>query len=307
MARCVLTQEIVDSARTRRFAAARAAAASARRTRTADVLRPRTGGELQRPAVRLPARPIRVDGGRRVRAVRDAAGARQPHRGALVRARRTVSLGVLFQPRRAGAVLGQPFHGRRSVRRAPHDRSDAPRRQSTCTSTTTIAASAPARADLIRCRSIGSAAARIDSRGACARIGARSGSPPISRANGSTSARLREDRQCDTRCIRAIPISRGVTANRRIRRLSDDEVRAYGDERIHRGARRVHAAEMAAVIAAIDPLEAQTEAFLRSARRRHVRHRARRRDHVPAAPRRAVGAAARVFATSRCCSISATT
>ena len=48
------------------------------------------------------------------------------------------------------------------------------------------------------------------------------------------------------------------------RRLGVDDVRAYGDNGFIAVRDAFTPAEMAAVIAAIDPLEAQTEAFLRS-------------------------------------------
>ena len=57
---------------------------------------------------------------------------------------------------------------------------------------------------------------------------------------------------------------------------------------------RSRAAEMAAVIAAIDPLEAQTEAFLRTRKDGTLWYRARRRNHVPAAPRHPFAGAPRV-------------
>ena len=73
------------------------------------------------------------------------------------------------------------------------------------------------------------------------------------------------------------------------RRLRDDEVRAYGDNGFIAVRDAFTPAELSEVIAAIDPLEAQTRGVSAQPRGRHAGDRARGRDHLLAAPRHAVG------------------
>ena len=105
----------------RRPAAARPASRARRRFRQSHVLRARPRRELRRSSLRLSARPLYLHGRRRVRALHPAAGARQPYRRALARARRRRA-----RDRSAAdldrRVLGQPIPRPGPRDGAPHDR-----------------------------------------------------------------------------------------------------------------------------------------------------------------------------------------